>query len=96
MVCITPRKLFKPNSTVLRGGATVRGAVSTPRKLNLDIPGGAASSTPAKSKNVGPRSTVETASATIAPCAMPGPAHISGTEEADDHGLDLALTCAIK
>ena len=91
MVFTTPRKLLRPNSTVLRSRATVCGVCITPRKLNLDMPVGAALSTPAKSKNVGPRSTVETALCTTAPRAMPGPWHINGTDDADDQGFDLAL-----
>ena len=76
-----------PNSTVLRGNGALlgrSGRLITAFINSLDMPLGAASRTPAKSKNVGAKSTVETAAVTTASLAMFGPLHMSGTEEAED------------
>ena len=89
MVC-TGTTGFLTKLDCLRGGGGICGVCNTPRKLNLDMPTGEVSSTPAKSKMSaqGQPLRLQNGLQPLVLCLL----HISGTEEADDHGLDLALT----
>ena len=90
MVCTTPRKLFSPKRTIFRSGV-VDSPVNTLFNEFTLIPSGALFNRPAKSRNVGLRSTVETAVVWTASFAIPGPAQMTGTLLALDHGRLFAV-----